>query len=170
MTKGEDSQGQEPRQTLVRLARERGGHVGARAGALGGLAAALLFGAFGTWGSSPRQGFWHEMAGAVLCFGVPLSCFGGVLGYAAGSAGGLVGGFCVHRGWLGRGAPLLGAAVGIVVALGVEWLLVPFRLLVWQYDWFLYLAAVAIPAGGGFGGWAGTRAALRARSATLPQP
>src|SRR5256885_1884519 len=107
MTKGEDSQGHQPQQTLTRLARARGGLVGARAGALGGLAAALLFGAFGTWGSSPRQGFWHEVVGAVLCFGVPLSCFGGVLGYVAGSAGGLAGGCCVRRGWLGRGAPLL---------------------------------------------------------------
>src|SRR5947209_12281156 len=140
MSSGEDSRGHRPQETFTQLARERGGRVGARAGALGGLAAALLFGAFGTWGSSLRQGFWHEMAGAVLCFGVPLSCFGGVLGYAAGTAGGLVGGFCVRRGRHGRGALLLGAAVGIFVALGVEWLLVPFRLLVWQYDWFLYLA------------------------------
>jgi hypothetical protein len=169
MTRGVDSQGQEPQQTLARLARARGGRVGARAGALGGLAAALLFGAFGTWGSSARQGFWHEMAGALLCFGVLLSCFGGALGYVAGTAGGLAGGFCVQRGRLGRGAPLLGAAVGILVVLGVEWLLVPLRLLVWQYDWFLYLAVAAIPVGGGVGGWAGTRRALHARTTTPPQ-
>jgi hypothetical protein len=170
MSGGDGSQGHHQQETLTRLARKHGGRVGARAGALGALTAALLFGAFGTWGSSPRQGFWHEMAGAVLCFGVPLSSFGGVLGWVAGTAGGLAGGICVRRSWLGRGAPLLGAVVGILVALGVVRLLVPVRLLAWQYDWFLYLAAAAIPAGGGVGGWAGTRRAVRALAINTQQP
>jgi hypothetical protein len=151
-------------QPLSVLAMSRGGLVGGMAGAMGGLLAALLFGAFGSFGSSPRQGFWQEMTGALLCFGVPMFCFGWVIGYAAGALGGLVGGYFVAQKKLGRAAPWLGAAVGFLAAIGVESLLTLANLLDWRYDWFILVAAACTPVGSGLGGWLGSRLALRSRT------
>jgi hypothetical protein len=147
------SETRKPQKGLVSLAMTKGGRVGAWSAGLGGLTAALLFGVHSGWATEPRHGFWKEVVGASLCFGIPLFSFGWVIGYLGGATGGLVGALCVTRvGWSGV---LVGAALGCVVAAGMEWLLIPARLFDWRHDWFLYLAAGGIPLGSGIGGWAG---------------
>jgi hypothetical protein len=153
-------------QRLPLLAMARGGRAGAWATALGGLTAAVCFGFYSGCTTEARHGFWKEVVGASLCFGIPLFSFGWVIGYGGGAIGGLFGGVCVAKANLGRGGVLLGAVLAGLVAGGVEWLLIPARLFEWHRDWFLFLAAGWMPLGSAFGGYVGALRALRKAAVT----